>query len=283
MSTLARTIAEVHRAGVVHGAVTSSAVLVDDRGLPVIRDFGRARRVSGPDDEADDVVALVVLTTALMADLGRAPDSDEARRRRRLGRMLRRCEPTSAIDFSEELASTIRQFGSVDVEEAPDQVGPPGATTSDRALRARIRARGTGRRNLSRTGFVGLAALVALAGWLLADWTTDDSPITLQPPVAPAPEPGAPEVVHDGSVYRVGRPGDVAVVRSCAGELSVWLLRPSTGALYRFDDPSADGGPVAVEPIQLATGGTDLTVQRVLDCDRLHLILPGGDEIEVGG
>ena len=69
---------------------------------------------------------------------------------------------------------------------------------------------------------------------------------------------------------------------TCDGQVSVWLLRPSTGGLYRFDE-LADAGPVSTAPLRYAPGATGLSVHRVLDCDHVHLELPGDTHVEVAG
>lgn len=304
MATLARTVAEVHRAGVAHGSLTPGAVLVDDRGRPVLRDFGRARRITTPDEGRHDVTGLVDLTETLMAQLERAPDSEEARRRRRLRRSLRRSEPTSAIDLSDRLASTVRPFDAdgqgtsgqeTDGDHRPDPDDPvPVQPTSDRALRARVltRVRATRPdRRIRLAAATGLLGVLMGAGWLLAgDQDRADPPpeagrpaagtSTATPDSLPVPPTGSPEVVHDGWTYRVGLPGDVAVLRSCEGQASVWLLRPSTGDLYRFDH-LAEADPVSTAPLRHDPGATDLSVHRAGDCDHLRLGFPDGTHVEL--
>ena len=302
MATLARTVAEVHRSGVVHDGLTVAAVLVDEHGRPVLAGFGGARATTSPIDRRVDVVALTTMARSLLDDLGRAPDSDEARRRRRLDRILRRHDLDAALDLSERLASVVRQIGpSADefatdeqdggldgglIHAPTDQGNHSGPGTSDRALRARVRARSSGpdRRSVLAAGLVGSAMLV---GTVALAWSALTGPTADESATVPTTTPGAPEVAVGGFAYRVGRPGDVAVVRACRGELSVWLLRPSSGALYQFDVPSGeeaapDVGPVAAQPLRFAPGATDLAVHRVLDCDHVHLLLRDGGAIEVG-
>ncbi len=288
---LARTVAEVHRAGVVHGRLADDAVLVDDDGRPVLRGFGAARRSDrSAGDTSRDGDDLRRLLLSVATGLGRAPDGPEARRRRHLVRTLRRADGLAAVDLSDRLAVLLRRLDAdAPATEAPTAdadrlagLDRPTTLAAERSLRARVRARPTGP---SRASLVGLAGgtvvVVALALGLLLRSGPGSPPIG-PTVVDPTGTPGAPEVAVAGFAYRVGLPGDVAVVRDCAGVPSVWLLRPSTGALYRFDD-LAGADPVATAPLRYAPGATGLSVHRVLDCDHVHLELPGHGHLEVAG
>jgi len=290
MALLSRTVAEVHRSGVVHRSLGPSAVLVDPHDRPVLRGFTHARHSTDPADQAIDVTALRSLATGLLTELGRAPDGDEVRGRRRVSRVIRKAGDGSALDLSEHLVRTLRALGHGG--HAPGRRPEPGplhegatgsgAAAADRVLRARVRARSTGPDRRALVGLAsGLAVVVVLAAAALAGWPRSDS-VADGPTVLPTTVVGSPEVIHHGSVYRVGRPGDVAVLRTCDGQASVWLLRPSTGGLYRFDE-LADAGPVSTAPLRYAPGATGLSVHRVLDCDHVHLELPGDTHVEVAG
>lgn len=297
----ARTLAEVHRAGVVHGRIGPDAVLVDSAGLPVLRGFASARRTTG-DERSDgdarqaDVAALRDLLVDLVRSADRPVDGREVRHRRRVVRSLRHRDDLDAVDLSDRLAGVVRRLeldgtaptGTGNSTEPTDEPLPatidlldrPSPQATERSLRARVRARPTGP---SRASLVGLAtgsvAVVALVLGLMLR-SGSGTPPTGPTVVDPAGVPGAPEVAVAGFAYRVGLPGDVAVVRDCAGVPSVWLLRPSTGALYRFDD-LAGADPVSTAPLRYAPGATGLSVHRVLDCDHVHLELPGDAHLEV--
>ena len=44
---IARAVAEAHRRGIIHRDLKLSNVMIDDRGEPVVMNFGLARRVAG--------------------------------------------------------------------------------------------------------------------------------------------------------------------------------------------------------------------------------------------
>ena len=88
-SALARTIAEVHRAGVAHGNLRSDVVLVDERGLPVLSGFTSARVVAPGEMADDDIGALGSLLIDAHGRLRPSDSSTELRRRKRLNKACR--------------------------------------------------------------------------------------------------------------------------------------------------------------------------------------------------
>ena len=89
---------------------------------------------------------------------------------------------------------------------------------------------------------------------------------------------GGPVVTYMDSTYQIGRPGDVAVVRSCEGRAKAWLLRPSTGAIYRFDSWATDGMAVT-SPIRTVLGADGLRLVRSLGCTDVHVETTDGRSI----
>lgn len=95
---------------------------------------------------------------------------------------------------------------------------------------------------------------------------------TVEPPAEPPAlvMEGGAVVTYMGTSYQIGRPGDVAVVRSCDGRATAWLLRPSTGAVYRFETWATDQ-MVITEPIRIVAGGESLRLAHSLGCTDVHV------------
>ena len=338
-ASLSRTVAEVHRAGIVHGSISLPVVLVDQLGRPVLAGFGTASRSTSPDARALDAGDLVSLLKVLVDRLPASADSSESRNRRRTSRLLDELDGSPPVDISDGLAGLARSFGSgatdgvaeaVEPQEArsdgdPDQAAPEGqsapadrpsdeegpqvvdstqedpgaaargpsgagqgdgrgngrgdgqnASGSDRTIRARIRSAPTGPGRLATAGFmatgVAIVAAAAIAFFL--------SRGTVEPPVEPPPlvMEGGPVVTYLGISYRIGRPGDVAVVRSCDGQATAWLLRPSTGAIYRFETWAADEMAIA-DPIRIVLGGRSLRLAHSLGCTDVHVETTDGRSV----
>jgi hypothetical protein len=87
VGALAATVADLHRHGIVHGAIDPSHVLLDDRGRPVLCSFAHAAliNVTGPTDgprPSDDVAAL----GELLAEIVGSPDDPDLVPARRFAR-----------------------------------------------------------------------------------------------------------------------------------------------------------------------------------------------------
>ena len=79
---VAATVARLHQAGVVHGCIEGSHVLVDPEGRPVLCGFGSAGAIGDTRRPADDVAGLGRLLTELLAvDDGSGDTSGPAPRR----------------------------------------------------------------------------------------------------------------------------------------------------------------------------------------------------------
>ena len=327
------TVAEVHRSGIVHGAISLPVLLVDELGRPVLAGFGTASRSTSPDARALDAGDLVSLLKVLVDRLPGSADSSESRNRRRTGRLLDDLDGSAPIDISDGLTGLARSFGSGATNQATAVVEPPGAETqepepleagadvepdqtiqeghtvpvdhpsdeegrpeaspgredpgagqwstsgaapvggqnaagSDRTIRARVRSASTGPSQLATAGFMaaGLLIMAAAATAFLLSRGTD------QPPPEPVPlvMEGGPVVTYLGTSYQLGRPGDVAVVRTCDGRATAWLLRPSTGAIYRFEAWATDE-MVTVDPIRIVLGGQSLRLAHSLGCTDVHV------------
>jgi len=87
-----------------------------------------------------------------------------------------------------------------------------------------------------------------------------------------------PVLVHEGAHYQLGLPGDIAVIRTCDGQSHAWLLRPSTGAIYRFD-VWAEEESATTRPIRMVADAVDLVLMRSLGCTDIHARTADGDSI----
>ena len=147
-------------------------------------------------------------------------------------------------------------------------VGGQNAAGSDRTIRARVRSASTGPSQLATAGFMAAGLLIMAAAtiaFLLSRGT--DQPL---PEPVPLVMEGGPVVTYLGTSYQLGRPGDVAVVRTCDGRATAWLLRPSTGAIYRFEAWATDE-MVTVDPIRIVLGGQSLRLAHSLGCTDVHV------------
>ena len=87
-----------------------------------------------------------------------------------------------------------------------------------------------------------------------------DQPITVS-------EDG-PIIEHLGYRYQFGEPGDVVVVRECNGTKLPWLLRVSTGELFRFDSWATVNAKEA-SLVRLIDRASGITVTKDPVCDQL--------------
>jgi len=175
-----------------------------------------------------------------------------------------------------------REMPHIDTEadgQGQDGAGPPDGSAparSDRAMRARIRSAPTGPGRWTAIAFLTTGAVIVAAAALAFYRTTgDEEPLPDPPPLVME---GGPVVTYMGSTYQIGRPGDVAVVRSCEGRAKAWLLRPSTGAIYRFDSWATDGMAVT-SPIRTVLGADRLRLVRSLGCTDVHVETTDGRSI----
>lgn len=91
-----------------------------------------------------------------------------------------------------------------------------------------------------------------------------------------------PTIDYQGRQYRLGRAGDLAVVRECDGVTLPWLLRPSTGELYRFDGWAGQKFVDAVR-VREIDGATGLRVVTGAVCDQIHIEVADGSEVVISG
>jgi len=334
-ASLSRTVAEVHRAGIVHGSISLPVVLVDDLGRPVLTGFATASRSTSPDARTLDAGELISLLKVLVERLPGASDSSESRNRRRTSRLLDDLDGSPPVDISDGLTSLARSFGSEPTDQAAAAVDPPGTGTdidtdqsatedlsdpanrpsdgegpraddsaiedpgtagwttpaggepdgrvdgqshsgSDRTLRARVRSAPTGPGRIAAAGFMATGVAILAAASIAFFMSRDTGGALIEP--EPLVAEGGPVVTYLGASYQIGRPGDVAVVRSCDGRATAWLLRPSTGAIYRFEAWATDEMVVA-EPIRIVAGGQSLRLAHSLGCTDVHVETTDGRSV----
>ena len=107
-----------------------------------------------------------------------------------------------------------------------------------------------------------------------------------KPEPEPEPEPAVivdgPTINHRGHQYQLGRTGDLVVIRECDGVALPWLLRPSTGELYRFDG-WASGQFVDAVLVRSIEGATSLRVVAGAICDHVHVEVTDGSDVVISG
>jgi hypothetical protein len=240
---LAASLAELHRRGLVHGAVAPEHVLLDgDR--PVLCGFGGAR-LPGDDDgpSADeDVTALLALLDGLVGD-DRGPLPD------RLRAVVVAGSGGGAAAVADRLAA---------VEPAPREVRP----------RRPPAARTPPVRGLVVAGGAAVVLLVLAGAMWRTGGGTDAPPVrstTTAPACGPPSPPSAdldgdgcpePVVVTDGVVtagdrrWRVAESEDLAAVADwdCDGRATAAVVRPGTGEVWVYDGWAAADRPVTARP-----------------------------------
>ncbi len=277
-SALARTVAEVHRAGVAHNALGPEVVLVDESGLPVLSGFSSAGSIAPGGQPDADLRDLGNLLLEAHGRLRPSDDGPELRRRRRLNRAFRPERGDTAGGMAARLAGLSAAF-EAELEESDDPETSPAAL--DRGIRARVART---RRPAGRSVLVAAAAAALLT---LAGVTTMGGQD--RPSVLPAVADDAPVVEHDGQRYQMGAAGDVVLVGDwgdvdggCDGLQTAALLRPSTGAVYVFGS-WADSGVLPVEAAAVVDGADSLVADDTPGCAVLHAVGPGVDEVVTTG
>mgnify|MGYP001189456215 CR=1 FL=1 len=87
-----------------------------------------------------------------------------------------------------------------------------------------------------------------------------------------------PVIEHSGYRYQFGEPGDLVVVRECNGTKLPWLLRISTGELFRFDT-WAKNKVAEASLIRRIDGSSGISVTKDPTCDQLVISKSNGDPL----
>jgi len=114
-----------------------------------------------------------------------------------------------------------------------------------------------------------IGILLFLVGLIIYFTTSDRNNNTedsIEIPVVVSTE--GPIIEHSGYRYQFGEAGDVVVVRECNGTKLPWLLRVSTGELFRFDS-WAKGNIKEASLIRQIDGVSGITVVKDPVCDQI--------------
>ena len=258
-ASLARTLAEMHRSGVSHQALSAETVLVDLEGRPLITNFSLAQPL--PDDPAaafQDLAALADLLTETVGRLPTDPSTQEQRQRKKLRHTCRVAKNDTATDLAIALADLSGVFAGQKPAHDPFRLRPnlpQNLTTVSRSL-------------------LGVTAIVLLvgAGLLLANRTATEPSSVWTPN-----DPTGPLVEHQGNQYQVGLSGDVATVGQwlvdgqCSPEPLLALLRPSTGEVFVFDQ-WAGHALLGTQVSATIDGAVGLKAETASDCQQLMAI-----------
>ena len=157
--------------------------------------------------------------------------------------------------------------------------GPPGSAdegVAERELRDQILSAPSGIGRWLTVVAVTVACLAVAAGLFVVLQVAGEEEPFASPPVLVTDD--GPVLVHAGARYQLGLPGDIAIIRTCDGQSQAWLLRPSTGAIYRFD-VWAEEETVTARPIRMVADAVDLVLMRSLGCTDVHARTADGDSI----
>lgn len=300
-AAVARTLADLHDRGIVHGRLAARHVLVGPGGAIRLCGFGPDPGGAGP---PDDVAAVGGLILELLGDREAMEPWPELRWRRRspwpgiarrslLGVADLACaQPPSrrpsahrvgaAIEAAVPSAAASAAGRSDRRPAATAAAGPPRRQAEPRPVPRHLRRRPRlassipGRTTLAAVA--GVALLVTAGGRLVAGETggADDrgpSREASTPCAVLAAGEGCQPVLVEGTsvrvgevVFEVGRPGDEVVVGDwdCDGQPTPAVLRPATGEVFVFVE-WADDRAVEVSPVTVLPGLRDLRAPEA-DC-----------------
>ena len=285
-SAIATTLADLHDLGLVHGAITSSHVLLGSAG-PVLCGFSAAGPPGPTRQPADDVAALCRVVLELV-DHG--PVADVARQRetstaRELAAAFRACIATA----------TLPGRAAVGADPLRELLGRGAAQRSRRPSRRLL---------VALAVIVAVGATVALttrraparvttAPSAPRSTTTVSTMTTTTVPPAPAatlvwpPTSGpAPTFVLDGHRYTAGQPGDVALAGpfGCDGTGgTAAVLRPSNGQVFVFHEVATADQEVTSAEVATVIGGRALRAEDADDdgCTDLVVERSNGEPVPV--
>ncbi len=87
-----------------------------------------------------------------------------------------------------------------------------------------------------------------------------------------------PIIEYSGYRYQFGEPGDMVAIRECSGAKLPWLLRVSTGELFRFDS-WAKSNIKEASFIRYIEGASGITVIKDPICDQLIISKSDADPL----
>jgi len=317
---LAATVADLHAAGIVHGAIDASHVLVSGHGRPVLCGFGpRDDEVDAAGLPAEDVAAIGELIATLVgndAELEQLPERRWSRPslRNREGWARRTlllvadhacAEPPtrrpSAARLAVEIAEAVPGSSSPTWSTADP---PPGERPVDPAVdRAAVAVAAGSRLPSLASAALGVIVLAVMALALVmpavdggatkvSSHPAADSEGAIAPPTTNATttttvrSSGTPRavttVVEGGRRYAVGAPGDIVVLGDWDGDgqRTAAVLRPSTGEVFVFSTWST-GEDVIVRAATVVPGAAELVVVQGDGHERLVVRRVDGTEVPV--
>ncbi len=168
---------------------------------------------------------------------------------------------------------------SLGTPDRPEGAEPPISVdegVAERELRDRILSAPSGIGRWLAAVAATVACVALAAGLFVVLQVANEEQPPPSPPVLVTDD--GPVLVHEGAHYQLGLPGDIAVIRTCDGQSHAWLLRPSTGAIYRFD-VWAEEESATTQPIRMVADAVDLVLMRSLGCTDIHARTADGDSI----
>ena len=168
---------------------------------------------------------------------------------------------------------------SLGTPDRPEGAEPPISVdegVAERELRDRILSAPSGIGRWLAAVAATVACVALAAGLFVVLQVANEEQPPPSPPVLVTDD--GPVLVHEGAHYQLGLPGDIAVIRTCDGQSHAWLLRPSTGAIYRFD-VWAEEESATTRPIRMVADAVDLVLMRSLGCTDIHARTADGDSI----
>ena len=168
---------------------------------------------------------------------------------------------------------------SLGTPDRPEGAEPPISVdegVAERELRDRILSAPSGIGRWLAAVAATVACVALAAGLFVVLQVANEKQPPSSPPVLVTDD--GPVLVHEGAHYQLGLPGDIAVIRTCDGQSHAWLLRPSTGAIYRFD-VWAEEETATTRPIRMVADAVDLVLMRSLGCTDIHARTADGDSI----
>lgn len=247
-AAVATTLADLHDAGVVHGALEADHVLMAPTG-PVLCGFAGAGPPGPGRQPEDDVTALAAIVLSLVDDGPLAVAASELSR-----------SPRPASDAAQI-------FGALAAGDVASRHQAKGEAPLRELLRPRHRA--PARRRLVTLFLAALAGGAALVLWRGGGGRATTSVVPPPPPrsvpsvvsTAPGatqvwpstmvPESPTPTLVVDGRRFLLGEPGDLALAGpfGCNNGPTAVLLRPTTGEVFVFVEPAEPGRDTRGVPV----------------------------------
>jgi tRNA A-37 threonylcarbamoyl transferase component Bud32 len=253
-AAVATTLADLHEAGLVHGAVDASHVILGENG-PVLTGFADAGPPRGGRQAGDDVGALATAVLSIVSD---GPVADAARR---------------MVDGSATAREAAAAFAGCASAPSPSHEGPDTLTA---LLRPATRP---ARRRMRRRWLVGPAVGLAMVSAIVVATsdrrstptvalsaprsTMTSAPIPTSTSTAPTatlvwpPARPVTTIEFDDHRYAIGAPGDVAIPLRCTGHAAA-LLRPETGQVFVFGEAATPDHDTRGTPVATVAGGTGL-------------------------